>query len=184
VYLLVGAMTRRALIRKCFACSILLWIFVVPGCGYHFIGQGNEALSDIHSIAIPYFTNKSYEAGLERYVTEALVDEFVKSKRFSIVAESDADAVLRGSIAQFQEIATAFNKDDYSLEYRASMKLDATLERRDTGEILWKTTALHHFEDYGVAPEIAATEANKNQAIVLIAREVATRIHDSIVEGF
>ena len=39
-------------------------------------------------------------------------------------------------------------------------------------------------EDYRVAHEIAATEANKNQAIILIAREVATRMHDSIVEGF
>jgi hypothetical protein len=62
--------------------------------------------------------------------------------------------------------------------------VDATLEMKDTGDTLWRTKALQHFEDYRVAPEIAATEANKNQAIRLIAREVATRMHDSIVEGF
>jgi hypothetical protein len=62
--------------------------------------------------------------------------------------------------------------------------LDATLERKGTGEILWRIKELPHVEDYRVAPEIAATEANKNQAIILIAREVATRMHDSIVEGF
>jgi len=172
------------MVQKSFAYSILLWCFLLSGCGYHLIGQGNEALSGIHYIAIPYFANKSFEAGLERYVTEALVDEFVKSRRFSIVAERDADAVLRGTIEQFKETATAFDKDDYALEYRASLKLDATLEMKDTGEVLWRTRELHHFEDYRVAPEIAATEANKNQAIILIAREVATRMHDSIVEGF
>ena len=172
------------MVRKSFAYSILLGAFLLSGCGYHFIGQGNEVLSGIHYIAIPYFANKSYEGGLERYVTEALVDEFVKSRRYAIVAEKDADAVLRGTIEEFQEIAIAFDKDNYALEYRASLHVDATLEMKDTGDTLWRTKALQHFEDYRVAPEIAATEANKNQAIRLIAREVATRMHDSIVEGF
>jgi len=172
------------MVRKSFSSAILLWVLLLPGCGYHFIGQGNEALSGIHYIAIPYFANKSYEGGLERYVTEALVDEFVKSRMYSIVAEKDADAVLRGTVEQFKETAIAFDKDDYALEYRASLTLDATLEMKDTGDILWRTKELYHFEDYRVAPEIAATEANKNQAIILIAREVATRMHDSIVEGF
>lgn len=172
------------MVQKFFAYSILLCGCILSGCGYHFIGQGNEALSGVRSIAIPYFANKSYEAGLERYVTEAIVDEFVKSRTFSIVAERDADAVLRGAIEQFKETAISFDKDDYALEYRASLSLDATLEMKDTGEILWRTKELLHFEDYIVASEIAATEANKNQAIILIAREVATRMHDSIVEGF
>ena len=172
------------MVQKSFSCVIFLWGFLLSGCGYHFIGQGNEVLSGIHYIAIPYFANKSYEGGLERYVTEALVDEFVKSRMFSIVAEKDADAVLRGTIESFQETAIAFDQNNYVLEYRASLTLDATLERKDTGEILWRTKELSHVEDYRVAPEIAATEANKNQAIILIAREVATRMHDSIVEGF
>ena len=172
------------MVRKFFSYAILLWVFLLPGCGYHFIGQENEVLSGIHYIAIPYLANKTYEGGLERYVTEALVDEFVKSRTYSIVAEKDADAVLRGTIEEFRETAIAFDRDDYALEYRASLRLDATLERKDTGEILWRTKELLHFEDYRVAPEIAATEANKNQAIMLIAREVATRMHDSIVEGF
>jgi outer membrane lipopolysaccharide assembly protein LptE/RlpB len=177
-------MVKIALVRKSFAYAILLGGVLLSGCGYHVIGQGNEALSGIHCIAIPYFANKSYEAGLERYVTEALVDEFVKSRMYSIVPEKDADAVLRGTIEAFKETAIAYDKDNYALEYRASLKLDATLEMKDTGDILWRTKELHHFEDYRVAPEIAATEANKNQAIGLIAREVATRMHDSIVEGF
>ena len=172
------------MVRKLCAYGILLGAFFHSGCGYRFIGQGNEALSGIHYIAIPYFANKSYEAGLERHVTEALVDEFVKSRMYSIVAEKDADAVLRGTIEHFKETATAYDQDTYALEYRASLTVDATLEMKDTGEILWKITKLQHFEDYRVALEIAATEANKMQAITLIAREVATRMHDSIVEGF
>jgi len=162
----------------------LLFILGIAGCGYHFIGQESEVLSGIHSIAIPYFSNKSYEAGLERYLTEALVDEFVKSRMVPIVDEGDADALIRGQIENFREFEISYDRDDMALEYRAQVVLDITLEKKDTGEVLWRNKEFLHFEDYRVSPEIAVTEANKEQAIKKIAVEMAERIHDSIIEGF
>ena len=162
----------------------LLFILGLAGCGYHFIGQESEVLSGINAIAIPYFSNKSYEARLERYLTESLVDEFVKSRMIAIVDEGDADAVIRGKIENFREYIISFDKEDQALEYRALALLEVTLERRDTGEVLWRNKELFHFEDYRVSPEIAETEANKEQAIKKISVEIAERIHDSIIEGF
>jgi len=162
----------------------LLFIFGIAGCGYHFIGQKSEVLAGIHSIAIPYFSNKSFEAGLESYLTEALVDEFVKSRLIPIVDESGADAVIRGQIENFREFVISYDRNDRALEYRALVSLDVTLEEKDTGKVLWRNKELFHFEDYGVSPEIAITEANKGKAIKRIAAEMAERIHDSIIEGF
>ncbi len=161
----------------------LLCIFGLIGCGYHFIGQ-SDVLTGIHSIAVPYFANESFEPGLERYMTDALVDEFVKSRIVSIVDEGDADAVIRGKIEQFREFVISYDKNDNALEYRALMVLDVTLEKRDTGEVIWRNKELFHFEDYRVSSEIAVTEANKGHIIKKIAAEMAERIHDSIIEGF
>ena len=161
----------------------LLCIFGLTGCGYHFIGQ-SDVLTGIHSIAVPYFANESFEPGLERYMTDALVDEFVKSRIVSIVDEGDADAVIRGQIEQFREFVISYDKNDNALEYRALMVLDVTLEKRDTGEVIWRNKELFHFEDYRVSSEIAVTEANKGHVIKKIAAEMAERIHDSIIEGF
>jgi outer membrane lipopolysaccharide assembly protein LptE/RlpB len=163
---------------------LLLFILGLSGCGYHFIGQESEVLSGINAIAVPYFSNKSYEARLESYLTEALVDEFVKSRMVAIVDEGDADAVIRGKIENFKEYVISFDKNDEALEYRALALLEVTLERRDTGEVLWRNKELFHFEDYRVSHEIAGTEANKEQAIKRISAEIAVRIHDSIIEGF
>ena len=69
-----------------------------------------RSFSGINSIAIPYFENKTYRAGLERYVTEALVDEFVKSRTIPVVSEGDADAVIRGVIEEFREYVSAFEQ--------------------------------------------------------------------------
>jgi len=162
----------------------LLFIVGFGGCGYHFIGQQSEVLSGLQAIAIPYFSNKSYEARLGRYLTESLVDEFVKSRMIAIVDEGDADAVIRGKIENFREFVISFDKDDRAMEYRALALLEVTLERRDTGEVLWRNKELFHFEDYRVSSEIAETEANKEQAIKRISIEIAERIHDSIIEGF
>ena len=162
----------------------LLFILGLAGCGYHFIGEKSGVLTGIHSIAVPYFSNKSFEAGLERYLTEALVDEFVKSRMIAVVDEGDADAVIRGKIENFREFVISFDKNDRALEYRALAVLEVTLERRDTGEVLWRNKELFHFDDYRVSSEIAETESNKLQAIKSISAEIAERIHDSIIEGF
>ena len=172
-------MAKRILIVTLIFCTPLL-----NGCGYHFIGQNSEVLSGVNSIAIPYFENKTYQSGLERHVTEALVDEFVKSRTIPIVSEGDADAVIRGVIEEFREYVSAFGKDDYALEYATFLSLSVTLEKKDTGEVLWRNKDLTHIDDYLVSSEIAVTEENKEQSIILSSRELAVRIHDSIIEGF
>jgi outer membrane lipopolysaccharide assembly protein LptE/RlpB len=171
-------------VKQAAAATIVILVVSLAGCGYHFIGQESGVLSGIHSIAIPYFVNKSFEPGLERYVTEALVDEFVKSKFIKVVDEAAADAVIRGRIEEFSESVISFDKDDRALEYRTRISLDITLERKDTAEILWRNKGLYHFEEYTVSSDIATTEANKKIALKMTAAELAERIHDSIIEGF
>jgi outer membrane lipopolysaccharide assembly protein LptE/RlpB len=166
------------------AAIIVILALGLAGCGYHFIGRESGALSGIHTIAIPYFINKSFEPGLERYVTEALVDEFVKSRFVQVADEAAADAVIRGRIDEFSESVISYDRDDRALEYRTRISLDVTLERKDTAEILWRTKGLYHFEEYTVSSDIATTEANKRIALKMAAAELAERIHDSVVEGF
>ena len=166
------------------AATVAIVMFGLTGCGYHFIGQESGVLSGIHSIAVPYFVNKSFEPGLERFVTEALVDEFVKSKFVKVVDESAADAVLRGRIDEFSESVISYDRDDRALEYRTRVVLDIALERKDTAEVLWRNKGLYHFEEYSVSSDIATTEANKKIALQMTAAELAERIHDSIIDGF
>ncbi|MCK5254419.1 MAG: LptE family protein, partial [Deltaproteobacteria bacterium] len=111
-------------VRKELVVFSILCIVGATGCGYHFIGQKSEILSGIHAIAIPYFANKSYEAGLERILTEALVDEFVKNRMIAITSEGEADAVIRGKIESFRETVISYDKNDNAMEYRALLMLD------------------------------------------------------------
>lgn len=172
------------------------------GCGYHFITRERGVLREIKTIAIPYFVNRTYEPGIERIFTEALVNEFVESGEFSITTEERAEVVMRGIIKSLEEKAISFNRNDRSMEYRLTVSLDFSVEERTTGRVLWHDKNLVHNEEYRVAIEdvpsdifrtrghyrakqdISISEFNKENALKSLAEELAERIHDNLIEGF
>lgn len=177
-------------------------VAVSSGCGYHFLGKGRGTLQGYTSIAIPYFSNKTYESGIDRIFTDALVNEFVESREFSITAEDKAEVVMRGVLKSFEEQAISFNKNDRAMEYRITVSLEFSVEDRATGRVLWRDKNITHNEEYRVSMEdipnnsivpndeyrvkqdIAVTEFNKDKAIKRLAADLAERIHDNLLEGF
>ncbi|MCX8044962.1 MAG: LPS assembly lipoprotein LptE [Desulfobacterota bacterium] len=162
---------------------LLLWCMAV-GCGYHRAGTYNPQLAGIATIAIPYFKNTTFEPEAEKIFTHAFINEFIKSKRLRVVSEPDADLILRGTIRKLIEDTIAYNRDDKALEYRMDVVLDVQLERRQTGEVLWKRKNVRHSEEFPVGDNIVLSEAAKRAALGRLAADLAERVHDSIIQGF
>jgi len=171
----------------CRYCEILIIVSILvssSGCGYHFLKRGGGPLRDFKTIAISYFINKTYEPGIDRIFTDALVNEFVESREFTLTTEDKADVVMKGVVRSFEEKTISYNRNDRVLEYRASVALDFSVEERTTGKILWRDKNITHNEEYRVNTDIAVTEFNKDEAIKRLAAELAEKIHDNLLEGF
>lgn len=167
------------------ACVInIMFCVMVGGCGYHRAGTNNPQLAGVSTIGIPYFKNKTFESEAERIFTHAFVNEFIKSRRLQVVSESEADLVLRGTLKKLVEDTIAYNRDDKALEYRMDVVMDIQLERRATGEVLWKRKNMRHSEEFPVGDDIVLSEAAKRAALERLAADLAERIHDSIIQGF
>ena len=71
----------------------------LSGCaGYH-LGPAKPAyLTDVHSIAIPIFTNRTLVPRIEALVTGTVIKQFQQDGTFRIANESGADATLKGEI--------------------------------------------------------------------------------------
>jgi outer membrane lipopolysaccharide assembly protein LptE/RlpB len=194
---------RRSFVSWSAGILILMSFFAgSSGCGYHFIGKGKGTLGEIKNIAIPYFINKTYEPGIDRIFTDALVNEFVESREFSITTEDKAEAVMKGILKSLEEQAISFSKNDRAMEYRITVSLEFSVEEKATGKVIWRDKNITHHEEYRVALEditdndtthnkeyrlkqnIAVTEFNKNEAIKRLAAELSERIHDNLLEGF
>lgn len=166
----------------------VMWAVVAAallcGCGYRFAGQGNPLLADRATIAIPYFRNNTYEPGAEALFTHAFVQEFLESRRLQVVPPDRADIVLDGSVQELQDHTIAYSSDDKAREYRIVVRLSVTVRDRVSGEVLWKRDRLVHAEEYPVGDSIAFTEAAKTRALQALARDLAERVHESIMQGF
>ena len=163
----------------------LLLIFLISGCaGYRFASDYNNMPGDIKSISIPFFKNETFESNIETYFTEALVNEFIKNKQFTITPKG-ADAVLEGVVKEFRTHTIAHSHQDRVLEYRAYVTLDLTLTSSQTGEIIWRKLNWIHDDEYKInTNNIALTEAKKRIAIRQIAAELAEQIYEDLVLGF
>ena len=162
----------------------LLGVLLTNGCGYRLAVPANPLLDDIDTVAIAYLRNDTFEPGIESLFTAALVDEFVASRRLAVVAEDQADAVLRGAVRMLRDDTAVYTRHTKSLEYRVTVSLDLELVACASGAVLWQRHQLIHDEDYLVEDSIAITESNKRAALATLAADVAERVHDSILQGF
>lgn len=170
------------------ATLIIILFFLFSGCGYRLASMVNPMLDNYDSIAIPYFENKTFEAEAVTIFTYAVVNEFVESKRLKVENIDKADLVLYGKIIKLNERSIGYSRDDKAREYRIWATLELSLEEKSTGKVLWKRNKLTHDNEYLSADlrtgEITETDASKRKALVLLAEDLAERIHDSIVQGF
>ncbi|MDY7033443.1 MAG: LptE family protein [Thermodesulfobacteriota bacterium] len=153
-------------------------------CGYHFAGKGEGLPSDIKTIAIPFFTNKSFEPGIENFFTNALIDEFLKRGRVDIGKTKDSEATITGVITSFKTSPISFNGNNRALEYRATVTLEVSLKRNDNGTVIWESSKISRYHEYSVSSDTTMTYENKRQAIKKIAEDLAEEIHNRIFEGF
>lgn len=164
--------------------SIAVLGLLLAGCGYHRARFDNPLLANAHTIAIPYFKNKTFEPEAERIFTYAFMNEFIQSRKLQIVERNEADVILYGTVRTLSEDAIAHNQDDRALEYIMEIVLDLHLEERTTGKVLWQRKGMRHEEDYRILDDVQTSEASKRSALQKIASDLAERVHDSIMLGF
>ena len=174
---------QKSIVRVFFV-FILFFVFN-NGCGgYHFASDYNNLPGEITSISIPFFQNETYEANIESYFTRALINQFIKNKKFTILAQG-ADATLSGIVKDFRTNTISYSSQDKVLEYRAHITLDLTLINNHTNETIWRKPSLTSDEEYKVSSDdIALTEATKKVAFQKIANELAEQIYEELVLGF
>lgn len=163
---------------------IIIFLFLINGCAsYRYASDFNNLPGEIKSISIPFFKNETFESNIEASFTNALVNEFIKNKKFTVLPQG-GDATLLGVVKDFQTATIAYSREDRVLEYRAFVTLDLTLRNNQTGEIIWRRPNFIHDEEYTVATDIAFTEASEQVALKKIAIELAEQIYEELVLGF
>lgn len=155
----------------------------LSGClGYHIGPAKPYYLRDVHTIAIPTFTNKTLIPRVEVLVTDAVIKQFQQDGTFRIGSGETADATLKGEIMRISRsparsvrgnvLATSEFNLAVHVKYRLVGPDGSAL--RPSGEVVGTTS-------FFVGTDVTTDE---RQALPLATEELANRLVTQLSEGW
>jgi hypothetical protein len=167
-------------VKKAFA--LLLVAFLSGGCAGYKLGPAKPAyLRDIHSIAVPTFTNTTLEPRIEVLMTNTVIKQFQQDGTFRIANPDAADATLKTEIISVGRAPARSVRGNVlaTTEFYLSLTVKYTLLGRD-GKSLAAGGAT------GSTSFFVGTDVNtdERQALPLAAEELARHLVSQLSEGW
>lgn len=174
-----GKVSRRLSFRL--LSGILL---LASGCGYK-IASKNRLPPDISSLAILPLTNDTSTFALEQILTRSLVHEFIQKSSFKVLRnEEGADAVLTGRLSRIRANPVTFGSASFGTTFQVTLIGSVLLRERATGKILFQDDRFTFREQYVINSDVENFFSESNPALERIARDFASSVVASVMEGF
>lgn len=168
---------NKLLTRRSFLVIILLLI-LLSGCGYALRPKTEGA----KKVAVSTFANGTFKPGLETIARDLLLQRLAQRK-VPIVAPSEADWTLQGTITRYSADGVAYDDRDISREYRLTITISAVLKERVSQKTLWED-ALSAFSYYYTGPNVAATEIAEHDGATRALEELSQMLASRLMEDF
>ncbi len=177
----------------------LLVVFVTVGCAYRLGSVDRSLPSGYRQVAIPIFKNLTQEVGIEVAFTNALRQEFQRSKAGEVVPSGQDEVLLEGVI-ETAKYEPGGKREGGNLprgvvlasEYRILVNTRIRLLRSTDRSILWEGT--FSGERTYVAPQVTQAGLNtvnplynlssRRQNIEIMALNMMSEAHDRMTENF
>lgn len=172
-------MTSRVPILACL-------LITLAGCGYGLIGRTSNLPEDIENIFVEPLQNRTTRQQVELYMTEAIVNELVTRRRFTILSSAtSADAVLRGALTAYTVRPVEFGEDGRATSYNVSIRADMEFKRRGSDEVIWAQSQYVFRSDFELEIDDQGTVFDTEDANAqMIARQFAQSLITDLLEGF
>ncbi|MCK4423970.1 MAG: LptE family protein [Candidatus Omnitrophica bacterium] len=171
---------------KKIALIFLLALFLSGCLGYT---TGSLLPAHLKAIAIPNFSNRTYEHGLEIDVTKKVIERFVFDGNLKIATEANADMILIGELLKYDRAPLRYTDTDTIEEYRVIITVNLVLKDLVKNKIMWReskfTGEYTYYTDASQSTGAAGTsvgseEEAKKEAMIDLARSIVNRT----VEGW
>ncbi len=161
---------------------LLAGVMVFGSCGYKFTG-GGELPKGVQTIFVDLFENKSREVDIETQLANDLTNEFILKRKEALVPENKADVILTGKIVSVASSTISQTKQGSSVERTVRMVLDVKLLNRQ-GETIWSRKGVQDHEEYLVGGSSSETDANLQDALIVLSERMAEQVYNMLTEDF
>lgn len=165
--------------------ALLVLLALATGCGYHTSAKGGS-LPQVHTLAVPTFTNQTQTYRIEQILTSAVVRELTTRTQYRIIHEDngDADATLKASVVSSQIAPVTYD----SVTGRASTSLVTVTMRVSLvdkhGTVLFENPNYVFREEYQISSQVSSFFEEEGPALDRLSRDFARSLVSNILEGF
>lgn len=174
-------MKKRVLSGVLNCSMILLLAAMVPvfsGCvGYKF---GNTLPSDIKTVYVPTFINKTGEPMVETEATRAAIQEIQMDGSLSVAAAEVADTILEVTLVKiaFQPLSFQSDSRKTAKEYRLFLTAEVLFKKAKTSQVLTKKRV----SGEATFPPAGDLASAKRLVLPAASKDLAHRIVEAVVE--
>jgi len=165
---------------------LLLSAILLSSCGYHTAAHDSRLPTDLQTIAIPAFINKTQTFKVEQFLTQAVVQEMITRTRYHVVndANENADAVLNGIVTR-TEISPLTYDSQTGRASSAIIVVHINVDLKDShGKTLFSNPDFIFREQYQVSRELSSFFAEDTPALRRLTRDFAHTLVADILESY
>jgi outer membrane lipopolysaccharide assembly protein LptE/RlpB len=166
--------------------AVLVLLALATGCGYHTTTARGSNFPQVHTLAVPTFTNRTQTYRIEQLLTSAVVRELTTRTQYKILNEEsgDADAMLKGIVVATQSAPVTYDSTTgraSSALVTVSMRVSLVDKR---GNVLFENPNYIFREEYQISSQISSFFQEEGPALDRLSRDFARSLVSNIVEGF
>ena len=160
-----------------------LFCCALTGClGYHVGPVKPYYLRDVHTIAVPTFTNRTLVPRIEVLITDTVIKQLQQDGTFQITNGDKADATLTGEIYRITRAPARSLSQNVlaTTEFSLALVVRYSITGRDGKPLIPPTDAIGT-TSFFVGSDVTSDE---RQALPLAGEDLATRMVTDISEGW
>ena len=176
-----GAVVPWSVNRSRRAWVLVAVFFVFSGCGYkNGSGSGSDGYhwgslyrQDIRTVAVPIFTTRSFDRGVEFNLSQAVVKQIEATTPYKVVPRERADTILEGQVVDVQ-VSTLSTDTDAAVpqEQMLGLTIDFTWKDLRSGRVLVERRGFEHTATYyptlGEGRAIGRQQAVERLALAIV----------------
>jgi|GEM_PF-4561457 len=171
---------------------LICLIFLLQGCGYSFYGRksasSGAAPNAVNTVFLENIVNLSSEAHVETWLRNAFLNRLIASRNVHIAENPQtAEATIKISIRSVIVSPLSLNIDNTASQVKVTMLLSAEMISNPDGFSLWQVRNFSKSGEYatrGSSPGTSSGEAQKQEALTSLCRDVSDHLYSLMFSGF
>jgi Lipopolysaccharide-assembly len=156
---------------------------LVGGCGaYSF--SSSLLPSHIKTIGIPLMENRTDRRDLATALADSLTEAFIHDNTLKVVDERDADAVVEGTILEYNRAPFTYDANENVQTYRVEIVLEARFVDVRKNSVLWEEKHLSQWDTYNFVAVGGQPAETEETAIGRVLAKIRDDILNRSIQGW